>query len=193
MMNRNLIAAAAALLLLSASAEASPYAGIDVDADLVNLKPSAPSAYPQSTIGPFLHVGYLFDDLNLAGELGYGTSRGQQEPDNFRLDTLSLDGLYYVPIGGFVNLILTGGMADMNYGDSTATFSIYQKGGYNRTTRTGITQFSGDEIDWRAGTGLSFTLASGYELHFITRYQPLAMNGLSDYSLSLTFGMNFYF
>jgi hypothetical protein len=192
-MNRVLIAAAAALLLLSGRAEAAPYAGIDLNANLVNLNPADPSTYPQSTVGGAIHAGYLFDNLNLAGELGYGTSRGQQEPDNLRSDILSLDGLYYVPVGGFVNLILTAGMADMNYGDSTATFAIYQKGGFNRTARTGITIFHGDEVDWRAGTGLSFTLADGYELHFITRYQPVTMNGLANYSLSLTFGMNFYF
>ena len=32
-------------------------------------------------------------------------------------------------VGGFVNLILTDGMADMNYWNSTAAYSVCQKGG----------------------------------------------------------------
>ena len=67
--------------------------------------------------------------MNLAGELGYGTSRGEQDPDNLRIDMLTADALYYVPIGGFVNWIVTAGGAEMNYGDSTATYSVYQKNG----------------------------------------------------------------
>ena len=38
---------------------------------------------------------------------------------------------------------------------------------------------------------LRFT--DGYEIHFVTRYQPVSMNGLATNSLSLDFGMNFYF
>jgi hypothetical protein len=192
-MNHNLIAASAALLLLSGGAEAAPYAGIDLNANLLNLAPAEALTYPQSTVGPDFHLGYRFDNLNLAAELGYGTGRGEQDPDNLRIDTLTFDGLYYVPVGGFVNIIFTGGMADMNYGDSTATYYVYQKGGINRTARVGITAFHGDEVDWRAGTGLSFLLADDYEVHFITRYQPVSMNGMANYSLSLSFGMNVYF
>jgi|GEM_PF-5829109 len=192
-MNRILIAAAAALFLLPGAAQAAPYVGLDLNANLLNLNQADSSTYPQTTIGPDLHVGYRFDNLNLAGELGYGTSRGEQDPDNLRIDMLTADALYYVPIGGFVNWIVTAGVADINYGDSTATFSVYQKNDVNRTTRTGNTVFHGDEFDWRVGTGLSFILTQGYEIHFITRYQPISMHGLSDYSLSLAFGMNFYF
>ena len=192
-MNRVLIAAAAALFLLPGAAQAAPYVGIDLNANLLNLNPSDSSAYPQSTIGPDIHVGYRFDSLNLAGELGYGTSRGEQDPDNLRIDMLTADALYYVPIGGFVNLVLTAGMADMNYGDSTATFSVYQKDGENHTLRTGNTVFNGDEVDWRAGGGLSFVLTDSYEIHLIARYQPVSMKGLADYSLGASFGMNFYF
>jgi hypothetical protein len=192
-MNRVLIAAAAVLFLLPGAAQAAPYVGLDLNANLLNLNPSDSSTYPQTTIGPDFHVGYRFDNLNLAGELGYGTSRGEQDPDNLRIDMLSADALYYVPIGGFVSWIVTAGGAEMNYGDSTATFSVYQKDGENHTLRTGNTVFHGDEFDWRVGTGLSFVFTQGYEIHFITRYQPVSMHGLSDYSLSLAFGMNFYF
>ena len=192
-MNRILIAAAAVLFLLPRAAQAAPYVGLDLNANLLNLNQADSSTYPQTTIGPDLHVGYRFDNLNLAGELGYGTSRGSQDPDNLRIDMLTADALYYVPIGGFVNWIVTAGAADINYGDSTATFSVYQKDEVNHTARTGNTVFHGDEFDWRVGTGLSFILTQGYEIHFITRYQPVSMHGLSDYSLSLAFGMNFYF
>jgi hypothetical protein len=88
---------------------------------------------------------------------------------------------------------VTAGGAEMNYGDSTATYSVYQKNDVNHTLRTGNTVFHGDEFDWRAGTGLSFILTEGYEIHFITRYQPVSMKGLADYSLGASFGMNFYF
>jgi len=192
-MNRILFAAAAVFFLLPGAAHAAPYLGLDLNANLLNLNPADPSAYPQTAIGPDFHVGYRFDNLNLAGELGYGSSRGQQDPDNFRMNLLTADGLYYVPIGGFLNLILTAGVADMNYGDSIATFSVFQKNGVDKTVRTGNTVFQGDEIDWRAGGGLSFILTEGYEVHFITRYQPVSMRGLADYSLSLDVGMNFYF
>jgi hypothetical protein len=192
-MNRILIAAAAVLFLLQGAAQAAPYVGLDLNANLLNLNQADSSTYPQSTIGPDIHVGYRFDNLNLAGELGYGTSRGEQDPDNLRIDMLTADALYYVPIGGFVNWIVTAGGAEMNYGDSTATYSVYQKNDVNHTLRTGNTVFHGDEFDWRAGTGLSFILTEGYEIHFITRYQPVSMKGLADYSLGASFGMNFYF
>jgi hypothetical protein len=192
-MNRTLIAAAAALLSLTGAANAAPYVGLDANASLLNLNSSDSSDYPQTTVGPQIHAGYRFDQLNLAGELGYSTSRGNQDPDNLRLNLLTLDGLYYVPIGGFVSFIVTGGMADMNYGDSTATYSVYQKDGTSHQARQGITEFNGDEIDWRAGGGLSFAITDGYEIHLITRYQPVSMKGLADYALTLNFGMNFYF
>ena len=140
-----------------------------------------------------MHVGYRFDGLNLAGELGYGTSRGKQDPDILRLNMLSADGLYYVPVGGFLSLILTAGAAEVNYGDSTAGFFVTQTNGVTKTRRQGDTVFHGDEFDWRAGAGLSFALTDGYEIHFVTRYQPVSMNGLATNALSLDFGMNFYF
>lgn len=190
-MTRILTAAVAALFLLPGAAQAAPYAGIDLNANLLNLNSADPSTYPQSTIGPAIHVGYRFD--NLAGELGYSTSRGQQDPDNLRLNMLSADALYYVPVGGFLNLVLTAGGAEVNYGDSTSNSFVYLKGGNTRTYRQGDTIFHGDEFDWRVGGGLSFNITQGYELHFLGRYQPVSMHGLSDYSAGLDFGMNFYF
>lgn len=192
-MKSSLIIAAASVLLCSPGADASPYAGIDLNGDLLNLNSADSSLYPQSTVGPDVHVGYRFDGLNLAAELGYGTGRGKQDPDILRLDMLSADGLYYVPVGGFLSLILTAGGAEVNYGDSTATFTVNQTNGVTKTFRVGNTVFHGDEFDWRAGAGLSFALTDGYEIHFITRYQPVSMNGLATNSLSLDFGMNFYF
>ena len=192
-MNRTFLCAAAALFSLPGAAQAAPYVGIDLNANLLNLKPSDSSAFPQTTVGPDFHVGYRFNNLNLAGELGYGTSKGRQDPDNLRLNMLTADALYYVPIGGFMNLILAGGAAEMNYGDSTATSIVFQKNGVSRTARQGNTIFHGDELDWRAGAGLSFILTEGYEVHFLTRYQPVSMHGIADYSLALNFGMNFYF
>ena len=44
-----------------------------------------------------------------------------------------------------------------------------------------------------AGGGLSFVITESYEVHFLGRYQPVSMHGLSDYSMGLDFGMNFYF
>lgn len=191
-MKHILIAAAAALLLPSGVAEAAPYVGIDLNANVLDVNQST-SSFPQSALGPQFHAGYLFDNLDLAGELGYGISRAKQDPDNFRLNMLTGDALYYVPIGGFLKLILTGGVADVNYGDSRATFAVGTQHGEVRSFRTGNTVFGGSEFDWRAGTGLSFQLFDGYEVHAIARYQPLSMGNRSNYLLALAFGMNFYF
>lgn len=192
-MKSSIVAAAASLLLWPSGANASPYAGIDLNADLINLNSADSSLYPQSAVGPNLHIGYRFDDLNLAAELGYGSDRGKQDPDILRLNNLSLDGLYYVPMGGFLSLVLTAGGTEVNYGDSEPIFTVSQTNGVTKTFRTGNTIFHGDEFDWRAGAGVSFAILDGYEVHFLTRYQPVSMGSRSDYSLSLDFGMNFYF
>lgn len=192
-MTRTLLAAAAALFLSSLNAVAAPYVGVDLNANLLDLNSNNSFNTPETTIGPDFHVGYRFNNLNLAGELGYGTNRGEQTPDNLRMDMLTADGIYYVRLGGFVNLLFTAGMAEMNYGDSTATYSVYQVNGITKTSRQGNTVFHGDEFDWRGGGGLSFALTDGYEIHFIGRYQPVSMHGMANYSLGLDFGMNFYF
>ncbi|MGH6829112.1 MAG: outer membrane protein [Rhizomicrobium sp.] len=173
------------------TALADPYLGFDLDAAALDLAPGDPATYPQSLLGVGAHGGYRFD--NFAGELGYSTVRGEMTPDNIRLNQLTLDGLYYVPVGGFLSLLFTGGAADTNYGDSTFTTSTYQANGTTKSVRQGNTVFGGNEFDWRAGAGLSFSLTDGYEVHFITRYQPLSMNRVANYQLSLNVGVNFYF
>jgi opacity protein-like surface antigen len=192
-MKRTLIAAAIALLLPSGAALASPYVGFNLNANLLDMNQANASSFPQTTLGPDFHAGYRFDNLNLAGELGYGISRGDQTPDNLRINMLTADALYYVPIGGFLNVVLTAGMAEVNYGDSQATFSVVQENGQTKSVRTGNTIFGGNELDWRVGTGLSFAFTDGYEVHLLTRYQPLSMGDRTNYSLSAGFGMNFYF
>lgn len=191
-MKRILIAAAAALLLPSV-AEASPYIGVDLNANMLDYKLGSASTFPQSALGPQFHVGYLADGLNLAGELGYTTTRGEQTPDNLRINLLTADALYYVPVGGFLRVVLTAGMADMNYGDSRATYSVVRTNRQTKSMRTGNTIFGGNEFDWRAGTGLSFAIADGYEAHLLTHYQPISMGNRANYLLGLSFGMNFYF
>lgn len=192
-MKRTLIAVAAALLLPSGAAQAAPYVGIDLNANLLDLNESTAASYPQSTLGPQFHAGYLLDGLNLAGELGYSTSRGEQTPDNLRLNMLTGDALYYVPVGGILNIILTGGMAETNYGDSEATYAVGVEHGETKSFRTGNTIFGGNEFDWRAGAGLSFRLADSYEIHLISRYQPISMGDRGNYLFSMNFGVNFYF
>lgn len=174
------------------AALAAPYLGFDIDAKSLNLEPSQSQGLPQNGLGVDLHGGYRFD--NLAGELGYGYARGEVAPNNLRLNQLTLDGLYYVPVGGFLNLVLTAGGADTNYGDSTfTTRQVSRSDGTTKTQRQGITQFGGNEFDWRAGGGLSFNFIDGYEVHFLTRYQPLSLGGRASYALTLNVGMNFYF
>jgi hypothetical protein len=178
--------------LFVGEAAAAPYLGFDVDAKSLNLEPNQPATYPQSGLGVNLHGGYRYN--NLAGELGYGFVRGEVAPNNLRLNQLTLDGLYYVPVGGFLNLVLTAGAAETNYGDSSfITTSVQRSDGSTKSQRQGITQFGGDELDWRAGGGISFNLLEGYELHFLTRYQPLSLGRRADYALTVNVGMNFYF
>jgi len=191
-MKRTLIAAAAALLLPPAAAEAAPYVGVNLNATSLDTNQSNPASFPESTIGPDFHVGYRIDSLNLAGELGYGTNRGTQDPDILRINMLTGDALYYVPIGGFLNGVLTAGMAETNYGMSSPTFHVAMVNGVNKSFRTGNTIFHGNEFDWRVGGGLSFQLTDTYEVHLLARYQPMSMGELTNYALSLSFGMNFY-
>ena len=175
------------------AALADPYLGFDVDASALDLAPGDPPTYAQSLLGVGAHGGYRLG--NIAAELGYSTVRGEMAPNNIRLNKLSLDGLYYVPVGGgFLNLVFTGGAVETNFGDSNFITGIYQaKDNITKSFRQGDTVFGGDELDWRAGAGLSFPFAGFYEVHVITRYQPLFISGLANYDLSLSVGMNFYF
>lgn len=191
-MKISLSLAVAILGLLTGGAQAAPYLGFDINAQSLNLEPNQPAVYPQSGLGVNLHAGYRFD--NVAGELGYGFARGEVAPNNLRLNQLTLDGLYYVPVGGFLNLVLTAGAAETNYGDSSFVTTIVQRDdGSTKSQRQGVTQFGGDEFDWRVGGGLSFSFLDAYEVHVLTRYQPLSLGDRASYALTLNAGMNFYF
>jgi hypothetical protein len=182
-----LLATLFALLPLSA-AQAAVYAGADLDIDSTDFKNSAPQIFPQSTIGPDVHVGYHF--ASWAVELGYGTTHKAFQDTELRFNRLTGDGLMYVPLGGFLNLILTAGVSDTNSGASTFTHKAYQQDGIDKVTRVPTPLLTGDEINWRAGTGLSFSFGGGYEFHVIGRYEPLTVNGLSNYALSMSTGFN---
>jgi hypothetical protein len=176
-----------ALLPLSA-AQAAVYAGIDLGIDSTDLKNSASNLYPESTIGPGVHLGYHF--ANWAVELGYGTTHKAFQETELRFNRLTGDGIAYVPLGGFVNLLVTAGMSDTNFGASTFAHKSYQQNGIDKTTRVATTLLNGDEFNWRAGTGLSFSFGGGYEFHVIGRYEPLGMKGLANYALSMDTGFN---
>jgi len=170
------------------SAEAAIYAGVDLGADSIDMKNSAPNGYPEDAIGPGVHLGDNFGAW--AVELGYATTRKSENQDDLRFNRLTGDGILYIPIGGFLNYLVTAGVSETNFGDSTYTEKAYKQDGIDKVTRVSTTLLNGDEFNWRAGTGLSFVLADGYEFHVIGRYEPLSIKGFANYALSVSTGFN---
>lgn len=187
-MTRFLLPAILIALLPASAAEAAIYAGADLVFDSASFKDSAPELFSEDLIGPQLHAGYHLSDF--AVELGYGTTRKAEQQTDLRFNRLTGDGLFYVPLGGFLNLLLTAGLAQDNYGASTYTHLPYTQDGIIKEARVSTTVLNGNEFNWRAGGGLSFSFAGGYEFHAIARYEPLTMNGLSDNVISLQTGFN---
>ena len=187
-MPRFLLPAILIALLPASVANAGLYAGFNLTADSVNFTDAAPSVFSESLIGPQLHAGYHLSDFGV--ELGYGTTRKSEQDTDLRFNRLTADGLLYLPVGGFLNLVMTGGVAQDNYGASTFVKKSYTQNGDVKDTRIGTTILSGNEFDWRAGGGLSFSFAGGYELHVIGRYEPLTMQHLAHNALSLETGFN---
>jgi hypothetical protein len=188
-MNRSFLLSAILIALLPASAaEAAVYAGFDLAADSLNLNSTAPQLFSQSLIGPQIHGGYHWNDF--AAELGYGTTRKSEQQTDLRFNRLTLDGIYYIPVGGFLNLALTGGMSEDNYGASNYTRKSYTEDGIIKDTRVSSTILHGNEFNWRLGGGLSFSFAGGYEFHVLAHYEPVSMNGLANNALSLQTGFN---
>ena len=190
-MQKHLLMAALFVVLPLSTAQAAFYGGLDFDADSVTFNSSAPNQLPDGQLGLGAHVGYHFD--NLAAELGYGTTRSSYFQEDLRFNRLTLDGIYYIPIGGFLNLLVTGGGSQTNYGASSYIQKSYMEQAIVKTTRVPTTVLSGDEFDWRAGAGFSFQFSHGYELHVIGRYEPLTMNGIADNALSVGVGFNIEF
>lgn len=187
-MTKKILLAALLVLAPFSAARAAVYAGADLILDSVDLKSAAPQSYPQSTIGPGIHLGDRFDFL--AVELGYNTSHKAFQQTNLRFNRLTGDGIGYVPLGGFLNLLVTAGLSQTNFGASSFMEKGYTQNGTAKTTRIATTLLSGSKLDWRGGGGLSFALGDGYELHVIGRYEPLTMRGLSNYALSVDTGFN---
>lgn len=187
-MTKKILLAALLVLAPFSAAEAAVYAGADLNFDSVDLKGTAPQTYPQSSIGPGIHLGDRFDFVAI--ELGYGTTHKEFQQTNLRFNRLTGDGIGYVPLGGMLNLLVTAGLSETNFGASSFTEKAYSQNGTTRTTRVSATLLNGSKLDWRGGGGLSFTLGDGYELHVIGRYEPLTMRGLSNYALSVDTGFN---
>ena len=187
-MTRFLLPAILIALLPASAADAAIYAGLDLSMDSINFNSTANSLFSESLIGPQIHAGYHLS--NFAVELGYGTTRKSAQDTELRFNRLTGDGFYYVPVGGFLNLVLTGGLSDDNYGASTFTKKSYTVDGTVKDTRVSTTLLGGNEINWRAGGGLSFSFGGGYEFHVLGRYEPLSMKGIAENTLSLETGFN---
>ena len=187
-MSRFLLPAILIAFLPASAAQAAIYAGADLVFDSATFTNAAPQLFSEDLTGPQLHVGYHLS--NFAVELGYGTTRKTEQQTDLRFNRLTGDGLFYVPVGGFLNLVLTAGLAQDNYGASTYTRLPYTQDGIIKEARVSTTIFNGDEFNWRAGGGLSFSFAGGYEFHVIARYEPLTMKGLATNDLSLQTGFN---
>jgi hypothetical protein len=190
-MKKYLILAALFTVMPLASAQAAMYAGFDLTADSINLSNTALNLYPEAAIGPGVHIGDRFG--NFAVELGYGTTRNSLQQADLRFNRLTADGIYYLPLGGFLNLLATAGMSETNFGTSTFTEQTYLQDNITKTTRVATTLLHGNTLDWRAGTGLSFALGDGYEFHVMGHYEPLSAKGLANYALSVNAGFNIAF
>jgi len=180
-------------LMASPAARADVYAGFDGNHYSPDMKISASPLYPQSAGGMDLHIGDRIG--RFAGEIGYGNSTKSSDGvfDNLRLNRLTLDGFFYVPVFGGFNLLLTGGMADTNYGISIPQKNYFEDAkGQQRFNTADIPVAGGNEFDWRAGGGFSFGF-DAYELRVLAHYQPLSMGGLADNALSIDVGLNIYF
>jgi hypothetical protein len=174
-------------------AQAAPYFGFDANNYSISLKDSASDFYPQSVGGLDLHVGDRIGAL--AGEIGYGTSmmHGNSYADNLRLTLVNMDGLFYLPIAGGLNLLLTAGGSETNYGISSIARNYFQDSqGRQRSNSADVPILGGNEFDWRAGAGFSFGLDE-FELRAVARYQPLSMGNVSENAFSVAVGLNMYF
>lgn len=187
-MQRKLFLAALLALAPLSTAQAAVYAGADLILDFVDQKSTTPENYPESTIGPGIHLGDRFGFW--AVELGYNTTHKSFQDTELRFNRLTGDGIGYVPLGGILNLLVTAGMSETNFGASSFVHKGYTQDNVAKTTRVSTTLLNGNEFDWRAGTGLSFAFGNGYELHVVGRYEPLSMKGLSNYALSVDTGFN---
>jgi hypothetical protein len=187
-MKVSILAVLAFSLLPLSAAQAAVYAGLDLSVASTDLKDSTSNLYPESSIGPGVHLGYHGNDW--AVELGYGTTHKALQETEIRYNRLTGDGLVYVPLGGFLNLLVTAGLSDDNFGASTFQHKSYQQDGIDKSTRVATTVLTGDELNWRGGAGFSFSFGGGYEFHVIGRYEPLTMKGLSNYALSMDTGFN---
>ena len=181
------------LLACLSAAVAEPYVGLEGNRYSLTLSNSASQSTPQSAAGEDIHVGDRFG--NLAGEIGYGTSSSYSNvyQDNLHLTRLSADGIFYLPVAGGLNILLTAGGVRTNFGISTYARNYYQAAdGQSRSSNADAPVLSGDEMNWRAGAGLSFGLDQ-FELRTLLRYQPLSLQGQAQNALSLDIGLNFYF
>ncbi|MES2256767.1 MAG: outer membrane beta-barrel protein [Pseudomonadota bacterium] len=187
-MNKQILLAALLILAPLSAAQAAVYAGADLLLDSVDMKNTASENYSESTIGPGIHLGDHF--AFGAVELGYSTTRKTFQDTDLRFNRLTGDGISYVPLGGMLNLLVTAGLSETNFGASSFTHKGYTQDNVAKTTRVATTLLHGNEFDWRAGTGFSFAFGNGYEFHVIGRYEPLVMRGLSNYALSMDTGFN---
>ena len=180
-------------LVPAAAAEAAPYIGLDLGEASIDFNNSASTLYSQSVAGFEFHVGERFEGF--AAELGYGTmnKNGNTTIDNMRLDKLTADAIYYLPVFGRISLLLTAGVDEVSYGASTYSTTQYQSNGIYKTSRDDMSVLSGNGFDWRAGAGFSFPIFDDFELHFVGRYEPLKMGGQANYTLSTEVGIDYYF
>lgn len=180
-------------LVWASDAMAALYAGADLNLSSIGLKEGTSEYYPQSANGFGLHIG---DRIGWFGaELGYSylDKKGNSSLNNFHLDQVPLDGFVYLPILGTLDFVATGGVGFVNYGYSTYARSSYRQDNETKTTSADQPLLQGDEVDWRAGAGLSFNFADEFELHVIGRYQPLSMGNRGDNIFSMDAGINIYF
>jgi hypothetical protein len=175
---------------MSSAAIAAPYVTVYGDASAINFRNPPPAPYPQSLPGLGFALGDRFGMV--AGEIGYGEDHiaGNANADAIHLDQMHADGIFYVPLLGGLNLLLTGGGAETNYGVSSYARNPYVDNGKVKTANGDITVLNGNEFDWRAGTGFSIAFSDAFEFHAVARYEPITMKNNACSLVSFTFGVD---
>ncbi len=193
-MKKILPAAVLAAILAPTAASAALYAGADFVANSLDMRDALLVDIPQSALGVNIHVGDRFGK-HFAVELGYeAASENLTAYDNdIHVNKLTGDGIFYIPVLGTLNYLLTAGVSEVNYGDgSYRTINTIDPDGDTHSYRNTKLNFGGDELDWRAGMGFAFVFADSFEFRVLGRYQPLSMGGRASNVITFATGLNFF-
>lgn len=186
-------------LLVTAAANAGPYAGIDYQATSMAYRGSWNGSEPQHFDGYAIRLGDRFTryfGIEASAESG-ADNVGE---DHFAMRTAALDGIVYYPIlRGLSDGWSMFGMVGAAYSQAqdrnivvTRIVTIDAKTQKQIVTRNVVLtpHYSAAETDWRAGGGVECQVTSGIAIRFALRYQPASFSGRLSSAESASIGFN---